>query len=210
MTLGDLGYKELTQNPTEWSLYLEWIKEINPRSYLEIGAYWGFSLQGVARVLQPDSWLTVVEAPTHARAWEKLLEIMDETTKEVPHIRIDLIKGSSRESRVLDRVENKGYFDICFIDASHDFSSVWSDFENYGKWSTFTVVHDIDERLIEKNKWKHNGVENATAAHFWKCLKRFRPEVIVKEFIDPLAFETPMGIGIFRTEGWLWKRGANR
>ena len=192
-------YKTLTQDPLEWDMFKTWAKKMNVSSYLEIGSYAGFSAREMAReVLPKGSRITLVEASSNKFAYEELLKTVEEI--KALGMRVNLIEGDSTNYHVIEQVKGIGVwpwnqFDLCFIDANHALSYVWQDYLNYDLLSVHTAFHDIDLRCIEKSKQKHNGIEQAIAAHLWMILKKWHGVDRCTEIINDLS-DTPRGIGI--------------
>lgn len=81
-------------------------------------------------------------------------EILTNYKKFVSHDNLQLIKGYSQDTSILQQVQQMAPFDILFIDGSHDYNDVVSDIQNYSKLvNTNGYVVMDDASLYVKNAY---------------------------------------------------------
>ena len=135
--------------------------------------------------------------------------------------KINLLNGYSDNPQILSQVKAfapHGRYDMCFIDANHDFKWAFKDYMNYRDKADWIAFHDISDFNIEKTTIKY-GYEIANAAHVWKVIKSLIPEKSYAqegeenwyrhwvEFIDydnntdmNIMDLKPRGIGVLRSQ----------
>lgn len=169
-----------SQNYSELNGFLNWIEELvkindnKPLKYIEIGSYAGESLYYISQVLPANSLITIVDLGDNKVA-NKVLE-----EKIIPLIskkhEILYLKGDARHPDAIKKANDKGPYDLCFIDANHNFEFAFEDFKNYGALSTWIAFHDISMFNTAKTKFKY-GVYQANANHIWQCIRLMWPSV---------------------------------
>jgi len=178
----DLEKIKTSQNLWEFEEYAKWIsKEFNsnPWSYLEIGSYAGESLYYMAQLMPKGSTIVLVDLGDNVNARSLLLDIIVLCKKDYGH-NIELINGLSNNLGTIETVksfvkkETKRY-DLCFIDANHNFEWVIQDFKNYRSLTRWLSFHDISEFNTNKTKIKY-GIFQANANHFWQAVKLLLPK----------------------------------
>jgi hypothetical protein len=156
-----------------------------PLKYIEIGSYAGESLYYISQVLPAGSLITVVDLGDNKVAnkilEEQLLILISEKHN------ILYLKGDARNPDAIRKAAELGPYDLCFIDANHNFEFAFEDFKNYGKMSTWTAFHDISMFNTAKTKNKY-GVYQANANHIWQCIRLMWPAVSPNDG-SPARFE---------------------
>ena len=137
---------EMLQDPQEFEAFLEIVRELDVRSYLEVGAKYGGTFYRVGMALPEGSKCVAVDLPRGTRAWtasEKSLcaVAMELSTANRP---TTLLWGDSTDPKIIRQVRELGPFDLILIDANHTMPFVRRDFANYGPMATKAVAfHDI-------------------------------------------------------------------
>lgn len=230
-----------SQNFWEFERYAEWIldefkhkiaknsadSDVNVLaskfSYLEIGAYAGESLYYMSQILPRGSNICLVDLPTNGVARDVLLKRTAPWCIQTYGHKINLVSGDSRNPEVAVQAQkfNKGKFDLCFIDANHEFAYALNDFEKFRGLAEWISFHDISRFNTAKTLVKHNVIQ-ANANHLWEVLKSVMPEnntytlkdgsvEHVPNWMEFIAYdnkpvpteewsEKPRGIGVLRSQ----------
>lgn len=169
-----------SQNYSELDKFLGWIEYLvtlnnnKPLKYIEIGSYAGESLYYISQVLPENSLITIVDLGDNKVA-NKILE-----ERIIPLIshkhEILYLKGDARHPDAIAKAKARGNYDLCFIDANHNFEFAFEDFKNYGSLSSWIAFHDISKFNTAKTKVKYN-VYQANANHIWQCIRLMWPSV---------------------------------
>lgn len=174
-----------SQRAREIEAFIALLAERDVRTYLEIGARYGQTLEAVGNALAVPSVLVVVEQP--GSLWGRddswpVLEAVAERLRQKGH-GVWLIQGNSQDPATAQQVrEIQDTFDAVFIDADHRYEGVKKDWELYGPMARLVGFHDIAplprNHVIEVPRLWH------------ELAKQYR----TIEFCDPA--EPGMGIGI--------------
>jgi len=183
------GDEHLLQDLEEFRSFCQLMADEGVRSYLEIGAWSGGSIEAAAKFLPAPSRIVAVEQPLppyalfHHAKRARLNQVLK--TLADGGYRTSLVTGDSTDRDTIKKVNSLGPYDALFIDGSHEFAAVASDFYNYSPMARLVGFHDIaaDE--------PGHGV-----AEFWKLLK---PSFKHVEFISEATrkrSEGGYGIGV--------------
>jgi predicted O-methyltransferase YrrM len=167
------------------------VRDIHPRTIVEIGTHMGGTLHCWSRILPPDGKLVSLDLPNDPNEPRTTVTALE---KIVPASRRCIfIRGDSHASeikiRLLESLEGRPV-DFLFIDGDHAYEGVKMDFEMYRNLvrpGGLIAFHDI----VPNPEAKDYGV-----AKFWQEVKtQFQTE----ELIDPHPVgPTGMGIGLVR------------
>lgn len=155
------------------------------RSYLEVGARYGQTLEAVGDAMPESGVLVAVDLPNamwgRADSWDHL-EAVAERLRGKGHT-VHLINGNSHETATVTAVKAiRPIFDAVFIDGDHRYTGVLTDWMHYGPLGHIVAFHDIAP------KSENISVE---VPRLWHDL---RNRAKSQEILDP---EHPgMGIGI--------------
>jgi len=201
---------KISQNFCEFEEYAEWISArinsgewIKPIKYLELGSYAGESLYYMAQILPRGSTITLVDLPTNEAARKVLVERVAPWCIKTYKHDIKLISGDTLNPAAAEQASKYAHrYDLCFIDANHEFAYTLNDFVRYRDKASWISFHDISRFNTEKTKVKH-GVVQANANHVWEAIK-----VMVPKFTEKLTgrfITTPQGEAelVDRTDNWL-------
>jgi cephalosporin hydroxylase len=129
------------QHQPEFEVFLDFIRSIDCRSYLEIGCKFGGSLWGVANAMATESRVVAVDLPGQWDAESSLTACV----KDLRKLGYDaqFIRGDSTAPHVVAAVQGHAPFDVVLIDANHTEPYVRKDFLNYGQLGKYCCFHDI-------------------------------------------------------------------
>jgi hypothetical protein len=170
----------------ELNKFLEFIKEANVKSYLEVGAKYGDTFTDVMLTMPKGSLGVVVDLPGATWGGKESKEYLEEACKELMEkgYKIVCIFGDSTDERIVEKVKALGPFDACLIDGDHRYKGVKKDFENYGGLCKNVAFHDITG-----SGQRHAQGVNVEVPKLWAEIKGTN----YKEFIEP---GSKMGIGV--------------
>lgn len=184
-TLTTRSGRNPSQRADELIPFIDFMKERDVRSYLEIGARHGDTFHKVMTSLPKGSVGVAVDMP--GGPWGKI-----GTSKYLDAAALDLrqqgydatvIYGDSGSDWVFQRVSKRSYGTI-FIDGDHTFEGVSRDWRMYSHLSTIVAFHDIaGEDII------HREFGQVEVPLLWKELKSMH------ETIEFIGAETGYGIG---------------
>jgi predicted O-methyltransferase YrrM len=185
---------QAAQRTTELMGLIAAVRDLRPKTIVEIGSKLGGTLYCWAQVADPQALLVSVDLPggdfgggcseEHARTFHAFLRSGQ---------RLECVRGDSHDPAVFDRVRRLvggPAADFLFIDGDHTYAGVKQDFDRYTalvRPGGLIAFHDILPYPPEPNNQVHR---------FWKDLKGRYP---VQEIIDgrnSAAFG--MGIGLLR------------
>lgn len=172
---------------SEFSSFLAVLKEMNVRSYLEVGAYQGGTFFRVMRSLPAGSYGVTVDDDSRnaTRGRASPLANVAARLRRLGY-RIDTVVGNSHDATVIEAARRLGPFDAVLIDADHRYEAVKRDWQDYGPMATRLVAfHDIAEDHVTRSG---RAVE---VARLWREIRA--TGVNVREFIGP---GSKMGIGV--------------
>lgn len=132
------------QHLQEWNDFIDYLKDKNIRSYLEIGAREGIALRYLAERL-PIEEITVIDLP--GAAWGKdCSEVKLRNNLEALEVKYNLYLGDSSDPDVASEVAKHAPFDLIFIDGDHSYDGVNADYELYGNMGRILAFHDINQQ----------------------------------------------------------------
>lgn len=131
----------------DWELerFVELLKRIGARSYLEIGARYGGSFGRVMMALPDNARGVCVDFPGGEFGDENSpVRLFDALTRLRRRKRqVGCVLGPSTAPEVIGRVTAAAPFDAVFIDADHRYEAVKRDFEIYAPLGRAIALHDI-------------------------------------------------------------------
>lgn len=177
------------QHEKEYIPYLEWVKSVAPKSYIEIGVARGDTFHDTVSLMPKGSRAVAVDYPMKAWGLENSNEYLEKAAEDLikKGYFVDIIYGDSRSFEVIELVRKHDMFDLCFIDGDHTYAGVKSDYDNYGLFSKYVAFHDIADHMKANNRG-----EIIEVPVFWDEVKAGRKHL---EFIDG-GQRYPMGIGV--------------
>ena len=124
-------------------------------SVLEIGSLFGGSAKRIAESMPEGSRMVCVDFGYEALKSEwKTLPALLWRLESIQNRDVTLILGDSKSEKVIEEVRKLAPFDLVFIDASHDYQSVVTDWNNYSKMAKIVAFHDIASCAGVKQLWK--------------------------------------------------------
>ncbi len=135
----------ILQNLSEWSNFVELLRNEGVRSYLEIGSKHGGSMWRMGSRLKKGSRLVSVDLPHGDQSFKENLPNLQACIERLKKEGYDahLIVADSTDPETVEKVRALGPFDACFIDANHTLPYVTKDWENYGPMCRIVAFHDI-------------------------------------------------------------------
>jgi predicted O-methyltransferase YrrM len=159
---------QVLQDEAELTAFTDLIRQEGCRSYLEVGAKFGGTLERVASVMPPESRIVAVDLPGGTRAWKEseasLKSVMEKLQAQGHDARI--IWGDSTSHEVVKQVAALAPFDAILIDANHTRKYVEKDWANYGPMGDIIAFHDISWR--REPEWKGIRID---VPEFWNEIK---------------------------------------
>lgn len=177
-----------SQSAFELEKFIEFLKEKNVTSYLEIGTRHGDTFHAVMSALPPGSKGVAVDLPGGLWGKESSRDYMANVVNDLKSkgYEIHCIFGDSQSDEIRSMVEEHADFDAILIDGDHTLPGVTKDWENYREMSRIVAFHDV-VGTGQAEKRTNKPVE---VPILWEKIKSVFPYV---EFIDE---NSAMGIGV--------------
>lgn len=170
------------QEEAELGHFLDLVKSLGVRKYLEVGCRNGETFAKVMQVIG-DGYGMAIDLPENADSKARLASVVHKA--RIDGAKVDAIWGNSNDPRVIAIAKSKSPFDLVLIDADHRYEGVKRDWENFHQLAPVIALHDIDAPDDHMSDGYLNGV-----GKFWREIKDgYRHE----EFITPGSC---MGFGI--------------
>jgi cephalosporin hydroxylase len=148
------------QNPREWKEFVALVQELQPTSYLEIGAKFGMPMRYLIDRVPSLERVGAVDWPDHGYSGRRnSLELLEKNLEGTPS---QIWVGDSKDPQIIEEVSQQEW-DVIFIDADHSYEGVKADYENYGHMAKMVLgFHDICHDLGHQNDgpgilWKEIG-----------------------------------------------------
>jgi hypothetical protein len=141
----------LYQQPRQLSETLIYISNKNVKSYLDIGTFNGYTFTFIASYLSKFG-LTRATALDPNKYFDKYFEVESTLSSSVSlsyYYNYAPIQKMGYKESWIDWPRTQDY-DLVFIDGNHDYQSVKSDYENFGKHAKYCAFHDINDEYVEK------------------------------------------------------------
>lgn len=186
--LASLDYAKPLQVQDEFVSLLDLLRREGVRSYLEIGARYGGSFEGVMMRLPEGSTGVAVDFPGGNFGDDESPPILLAAIKRLKAKRrnVSCIFGPSTAPEVYERVKAQAPYDAVFIDGDHRYEAVKRDFELYAPLGRIVILHDIAAPASVASR---TGVR-VEVPKFWAEIRDKWPN---RELVEP---GTLMGIGI--------------
>jgi len=157
------------QDPEEFETFCQFVRELRPTSFLEVGSRHGCSLIRLCEAALPSlRRVEVIELPDgpwgSSGSQQDLKGCIAHLMARVENARVHWVDSCSEEAAGI--VDGMQPFDLIFIDANHSLAAVRHDFGRFypklatGGWIAF---HDINGRASFQSKGRRMGVPT-----FWK------------------------------------------
>jgi hypothetical protein len=170
----------------EFNAWLALMRELDIRSYLEVGAYRGGTFYRVMRHLPQGSLGVTVDDDRRSKsrgAEPPLARVKGRLTRM--GYKIETVVGDSHDPKTVAATRKLGPFDAVLIDADHAYAAVKQDWADYSPMARRMIaLHDIAEDHVTR---RGHPVE---VARLWREVKT---QGHAHEFIAP---GSKMGIGV--------------
>jgi hypothetical protein len=175
-----------SQRADELTPFIDFLKERNVKSYLEIGARHGDTFFEVVKSLPKGSLGVAVDlagGPWGTPTSAKHLKAAAAELHKLGY-RVRLVWGDSKAAGVRQTVMLSGPYDSCLIDGDHRLEGVTADWNSYSKMARLVGFHDI------VGTGQENHGMPVEVPILWASLKE---EHEVREFV---GLGSKMGIGV--------------
>lgn len=141
----------MIQRDSEFEVFLGILRDLDVRSYLEVGCKFGGTFYRIGMAMPAGSKCVSVDLPRQPesgtyRSMHGVIRWLN--SHERP---CHAIWGDSISAKVISEARKHGPYDAVFIDADHSYRYVSRDWNNYGPMATKAVAfHDI--------AWRKSGV----------------------------------------------------
>jgi len=171
----------MIQDALEFAQFIDFVRTIGARSYLEIGSKFGGTLFRIGMAMPEGSRCISIDLPRarETASWRSMHGV--QRWLEGQHRSCGFIWMDSTSHKAVQQAQQRAPFDLVFIDANHDYSFITRDFANYAPMASKAVaIHDI--KLIT------SGVPM-----FWDEIKHEHKH---REIVNSQSTGEAMGIGI--------------
>jgi len=153
------------QDADELSQFLDLVRTLNVRRYLEIGCRNGDTFYAVMRVIGPGGYGLAIDIPENGSTKNNLQTTVDDLN--CAGITTELKFGESQSQSVINYVRARTPFDLVLIDADHRYDAIKRDFEVYREFGNVIVLHDVAAPRGHISDGHVNGVGT-----LWNEIKR--------------------------------------
>lgn len=184
------------QDPAELAQFLDLVRTLKARSYLEVGCRNGDTFDAVMRTIGEGGYGLAIDRPENSDSRRNLLATVADL--DLAGISAEALLGDSQSSTVVNEAKSRAPFDLILIDADHRYEAVGRDFATYGGMAPVVALHDVTAPRGHMSDGHPNGV-----GVFWNEIKQgFRHQ----EFVTP---GSQMGFGVIHRDVKEAAAGAN-
>lgn len=187
--LASLEYAKPLQDETELDQLIALLQREGVRSYCEIGARYGGSLEAIMSALPVGSFGLAIDLPGGKwgdKGSAPILKAACERLKAKGRI-AEAVFASSRSIEAYGRALEWAPFDALMIDGDHSYSGAHADWKDYSSLARIVILHDIAAPEGHKSRDGH-VIE---VPKLWRKLKKRGR--YAAEIIQP---DSQMGIGV--------------
>ena len=159
------------QNPAEFELHCQYVRELQPTFIMEIGSRHGRSTIRLAEAAMPQLHrITCIDLP--GAAWgtagseQSLRDCLQGLENRGVETALHLIDSHGEEAKQLARMFHRNRIDFLFIDGDHSYEGVKQDFEQFlpcMREGGMIALHDVCGEDRMQSKGVQMGVHR-----FWK------------------------------------------
>ncbi len=132
------------QVQSELDDFIALCNELQPESYLEVGARDGIALRYFVERVPTIKRVAVVDLPGAKWGRDGSEAQLRDNVAALTDVECTLHIGDSTDPRIIAAASEHSY-DVVFIDADHTYEGVLSDYENYGPLANMILaMHDIN------------------------------------------------------------------
>jgi hypothetical protein len=129
------------QDENEFAQYLDLVKRLNVRRYLEIGCRHGDTFFAVMQTIGSGGYGMAIDLPRTNRSRDSARAAVMELREN--GIEADVKFGNSHFGVMREFATNKGPFDLALIDGDHRYEGVKQDWDDYRHLAPVIALHDI-------------------------------------------------------------------
>jgi len=187
--------RRASQRADELLPFIDFLKERDVRSYLEIGARHGDTFYEVMKSLPKGSVGVAVDLPGGAWGVESSRGYLEDAAKDLRGMgyHVATVYGDSTSQAVVDAVieafgwyDHRGPVDAILIDGDHRYEGVSADWHVWGPFAPVIAFHDI----AGEGQIQPTTKDVVEVPRLWNELK---PHFTTKEWVGA---ESTMGIGV--------------
>lgn len=170
IVLENAGGLKIWQYPNQFSKYILKAKELNVRSYLEIGCRWGGTFVLTAEYLKKTCGLKTAVA----------IDIIESPVKEYcdKNEGFEFLQIDSQDPEFAKYLQNK-HFDMVLIDGFHSFEAVTNDYNACKDSVDIFVFHDITSDVCPEVEQYWNEFKKSPDFEYYEFKDQYK-EVFAK------------------------------
>lgn len=184
------NYEGIWQDPVQLASALVYLLGTGlPFSdYAELGVWTGWTTSFIAAYLS-----RTIEPP--GRFSGLAVDVNDEriaapTRQLMDHLNVRYMHRSNMSSHIAARRRQRPTFDLCLLDALHDFRGVYADYDEMAPQCRIVMFHDI----VQFESFHQSG---GGVPRFWSMLVRAAGRERTVDFVQqPGTFPTVLGLGM--------------
>lgn len=184
------NYEGIWQDPVQLASALVYLlgTGLPVSDYAELGVWTGWTTSFIAAYLS-----RTIEPP--GRFSGLAVDVNDEriaapTRQLMDHLNVRYMHRSNMSSHIAARRRQRPTFDLCLLDALHDFRGVYADYDEMAPQCRIVMFHDI----VQFESFHQSG---GGVPRFWSMLVRAAGRERTVDFVQqPGTFPTVLGLGM--------------
>ena len=184
------NYEGIWQDPVQLASALVYLlgTGLPVSDYAELGVWTGWTTTFIAAYLS-----RTVEPPGQFSGLA--VDVNDEriatpTRQLMDHLNVRYVHRSNMSSHIAARRRQRPTFDLCLLDALHDFQGIYADYEEMAPRCRIAMFHDI----VQYESFHQSG---GGVPRFWSMLVRAAGRERTVDFVQqPGTFPTVLGLGM--------------
>lgn len=178
--------ERLRQRRDELGRFIDLLREVDVRRYLEVGACHGDTFHEVMTALPAGSFGVAVDMPQGPWGKRESETCLRRAVEDLRARGYDahVVIGNSQADWVKQIVTTRGPYDAALIDGDHRYAGVKADWESYGPLARIVAFHDID------GDGQRSGKHEVEVPRLWREIKP------AWRHTEIIGAERGMGIGV--------------